>query len=561
MSSLPKTMHALQLTGEDELRLNPSKEIPAPGPHQLLCQVEAVGLCFSDLKLLKQFSAHPRKSGILKGIDSTVLQQIPSYVPEKAPTVPGHEAVIRIVAAGPETHHKVGERALVQTDYRWLPTNGSNASFGYNFEGGLQEYVLMDERVIFSPEGESMLIPVREELSASAVGLIEPWACVENAYVSPERKTAAPAGRMLVVVDEGRVPKGVAETFAPGQPPAAITVVAGEAEADRLAEELKRKAPNSEVETSCCLHCVEGAAFDDILYFGSDSATIEQIDKLLAPKGLLNLILGGRQIGRPVTMGVGRVHYGGMRFIGTTGDDASESLRTIPAVPDIRTGEKILVVGAAGPMGLMHVVRDLCQGVPNVELVATDFDDARLAALDEKAKPLAEANGVAYRSVNPGKEACDFRGSYTALMVPVPALVAKAVVDSLPDGIINIFAGIPAGVCHEIDMDAYVAKRLYFIGTSGSVIRDMKIVLGKVDSGRLDTNISVAAVSGMCGAIDGIRAVENRTIAGKIIIYPMLHDMPLTTLQDLETRHPSVHARLRNGQWTAEAEKELLNAF
>jgi hypothetical protein len=31
------------------------------------------------------------------------------------------------------TRYKVGDRFLVQTDYRWLPTASSNAAFGYNF--------------------------------------------------------------------------------------------------------------------------------------------------------------------------------------------------------------------------------------------------------------------------------------------------------------------------------------------------------------------------------------------------------------------------------------------
>ena len=183
MANLPETQYAVQLVGPDKLFLNKSKEVFKPGRHQILCRVEAVGLCFSDLKLLKQFSSHVRKSEIVSGIDREVLKEIPSYVPGEAPTVPGHEAVVRIEAIGPGVENfKLGERYLVQTDYRWLPTASSNASFGYNFEGALQEYVLMDERVITSPEGDSMLIPVSEEFSGSAIALVEPWACVEDAY-------------------------------------------------------------------------------------------------------------------------------------------------------------------------------------------------------------------------------------------------------------------------------------------------------------------------------------------------------------------------------------------
>jgi L-sorbose 1-phosphate reductase len=60
--------------------------------------------------------------------------------------------------------------------------------------------------------------------------------------------------------------------------------------------------------------------------------------------------------------------------------------------------------------------------------------------------------------------------------------------------------------------------------------RDMRIVLRKVESGQLDTNTSLDAVCGMAGAAAGIKAMEERSLAGKIIVYPMLHDVPLIPL-------------------------------
>jgi len=198
MTKLPQRQRAVQLVGPDELVFNDCKKVIAPGPHQILCRVEVVSLCFSDLKLLKQFSSHVRKSEIVSGIEPSILREIPSYVPAEAPTVPGHEAVVTVAAVGPEVKiFKRGERYLVQTDYRWLKTKSSNGAFGYNFEGALQEYVLMDERVITSPEGESMLLSFSEGLSASAVALVEPWACVENAYAAKERQSIRPMGKCL----------------------------------------------------------------------------------------------------------------------------------------------------------------------------------------------------------------------------------------------------------------------------------------------------------------------------------------------------------------------------
>ena len=136
------------------------------------------------------------------------LAEMAHYVPGEKPTVPGHEAVVRIVKVGEGVDHfKVGERYVVETDYRWLPTEKSNAAFGYNFEGGLQEYVLFDERVITSPDGELMLIPAPEDLSASALALVEPWACVEHAYGERQRRELKNGGAVLVATTRASTPR------------------------------------------------------------------------------------------------------------------------------------------------------------------------------------------------------------------------------------------------------------------------------------------------------------------------------------------------------------------
>ncbi|MHC4147719.1 MAG: alcohol dehydrogenase catalytic domain-containing protein, partial [Planctomycetota bacterium] len=130
--------------------------------------------------------------------------------------------------------------------------------------------------------------------------------------------------------------------------------------------------------------------------------------------------------------------------------------------------------------------------------------------------------------------------------------------DAAERGLINIFAGIPATVSGQIDLDAYIEKRLYFIGTSGSTLDDMKRMLAKAESGRLDTNVSVAAVSGFEGATEGIRAVESRSIAGKIIVYPACRDLGLVPLEEMEEKLPEVAECLNDGLWTKQAEQKLL---
>src|SRR5665811_1294399 len=116
-----------------------------------------------------------------------------------------------------------------RTDYRHLPTAAANAAFGYNFEGGLQEYVLLDERMIIEPgTGERFLIPVGEEAGASAIALVEPWACVEASYVCHERQGPLPGGRLLVVADAGHAVGGIAAVLEQARP-AGLTALLADA--------------------------------------------------------------------------------------------------------------------------------------------------------------------------------------------------------------------------------------------------------------------------------------------------------------------------------------------
>jgi threonine dehydrogenase-like Zn-dependent dehydrogenase len=530
-TSIPKKQRAVQLVGPDQLKLNESKPVFQPGPHQVLGRVEVVGLCFSDLKLLKQFSGHARKSQVVKGVDPQALKEMPNYVPDNKPTVPGHETVVRIVKVGPGvTRHKVGDRYLVQTDYRWLPTASSASAFGYNFEGALQEYVLMDERVVTAPNGESMLIPVPEDFSASALALCEPWACVEDAYVDKQRQKLKTNGKMLVVGETNVAPQQLDNLFKRYGKPSDITW-----------------------KTAAEIGDLKDASFDDVVYFGANADTVTKLFLKVGVRGLFNIVQCGAKFGHLVVSQIGRVHYGAIRIIGTTASDPAEAMSCIPATAEIRAGNKVNIIGAAGPMGTMHVIRDICQGVPDVSVFAGDLSDERLAMLRKLASSLAQKHKVTLRTYNPSKEKLAEQFDYIVLMAPVPALVVASLASAAKRAIINIFAGIPATVTAELDLDTYIAKQLYFIGTSGSTLDDMKLVLAKVLSRQLDTNLSVAAVSGLDGAIDGIRAVEKNLVPGKILVYPSCHGLKVTPLTELGDKLP-----LQDGCWSKQAEEALL---
>ncbi len=551
---LPERQRAVQLVGPDRLVLNADKEVLRPGPHQFLCRVVVVGLCFSDLKLLKQFSNHVRKAKVASGIDPEVLAGLPTYAPGDRPTVPGHEPVVEVVEAGPGvTGVRPGERYFIQADWRWLRTAAqSNGALGYNFEGALQEYLLLDERVVTAPDGESMLLPApRGRRSAAAFALVEPWACVEQSYQVRERRTLKAGGRLLVVADAAPDEAALAALRAEQPPPASVTwVSAGRPPPAALRGAVRAPDP-----------AAAQGPFDDLLYFGSDPGRLPALFEAAAPGALILLAACGGAFGRPAPVALGAVHYRGVRLAGTPTADPAAALATVPAGGELREGDTVHVVGAGGPMGVMHVIRNLCQGVKGIRLVAADLSDERLAALDRLAGPVAAHHGVPYRSCHSPREPDPGPFTYSVVMAPVPSLVAAAVAHAGPRAIINLFAGIPVGVGGELDLDRYVRQGAYLVGTSGSEMSDMRIVLEKVAAGRLDTNVSVAAVSGLDGAVEGIRAVEKQLVPGKIMVYPACRGLGLTRLEDLAEAAPEAAAALCDGVWTREAEDALLARY
>jgi L-sorbose 1-phosphate reductase len=507
--SRPTSQVAVQLVGPHELALNLQKPLPPLGPRQILVKVEAVGLCFSDMKLLSQFSGHVRKGEVIAGADQEALRSLPSYVPGDSPTVPGHEVVCRVVEVGPDVaFYRVGDRHIVQADYRPLKTDKSNGAFGYNFEGGLQQFVILDERVIGDPANEeSFMIPVPLDQPSSQAALVEPWACVENSYAAEERQGLNPEGSLW---------------------------------SNRPAFAQERPGRSAEGDV------------DDLLLVGLGAEEVEAETARLGKNGLCVLLQEGRRFDRPVQIDVGRLHYMGQRYVGTWGADVSEALAMIPPTLEIQPSDRVLVVGAGGPMGQMHVIRALSEG--QGEVVATDTSLERLEALEQKLRPWRGRFRTLLAVDLPESETFDV----VALMAPLPFLVQDAIARSREGARINVFAGIPVGSRTPLDLNQIFDRRIYMFGTSGSEPSDMRVVLQKVLKGQLDTNLSVAAVSGMAGAIHGLHAVEGRTLDGKIVVYPSLPNLPLIPIADLGRWYPTVAEKLQDGQWTGAAEAELL---
>jgi len=142
-------------------------------------------------------------------------------------------------------------------------------------------------------------------------------------------------------------------------------------------------------------------------------------------------------------------------------------------------------------------------------------------------------------------------GANEAALVMLEDLLAQG-------GILNAFAGIPAGTFGDFDLQGIIERQIFMLGTSGSDVSDMRTVLRKIEDGVIDTTISLWAVTGMAGFGDAINSVINRTSGGKIMVFPSLHDLGLTPLSELAEKFPQVAAAMKDGLWTKESEEALL---
>ncbi len=160
LEDLPQEILSWQLKGSglDNLGVKGRPDtvpFPAYSEENLIARVDAVGLCFSDIKLLTAGSTHPR----IEGRDLA-----------KNPTVPGHEVAMTIVGVGDawKGKFKLGSRYIIQADIFY---KGKGVAFGYAIPGGLSQYVVIGKEILEGDEG-CYLLPVHEETGYAEAALV-----------------------------------------------------------------------------------------------------------------------------------------------------------------------------------------------------------------------------------------------------------------------------------------------------------------------------------------------------------------------------------------------------
>ncbi|TEW55525.1 alcohol dehydrogenase [Psychromonas sp. RZ22] len=536
-----------------------SFDVPEPADNQLLVRVDAVGLCFSDVKLINQGSKHPK----LYNRDLS-----------KEPTRLGHEATLTIIKVGEKLNNdfKVGERYAVQPD---IYQNGKSTAYGYTVPGGLTQYHLIGPEVLETDAG-SCLLKVSDKLGFAESALLEPWGCVWASYTQRRRLQPKEQGIMWIV---GQTDDTTEYQFSNGLQSPATVVLTNVSE--QLTALIKETAQNVIIRNDISIdnlaevseELTGGTGFDDIVVLSPHSAkALTTIAKHVARRGTMNMV-GKKAVDGLVDADVGRLHYDYVAFIGNHGTNIADSYGEERNRCDLRKDGFSVFVGAGGPMGQMHVQRAIELKNGPRQVIVTDINDQRLAEIKARFATITASNNCELITFNPinnpqtlpefVKQQSQGKGADDVVVcVPNAGIMAESATFMKDDGMLVLFAGVPNGTLAPVDFSSIYLNNAQYTGTSGLTIADQTVVMDNTIAGNIAPAICVAAIGGMNVAKAGIEAMIDAKFPGKILIFPQLVDLPLLGIDELAEKLPEVANALGEGNtWNIAAEQALFEAF
>lgn len=537
--------------------------VPEPADHQMLVRVDSVGMCYSDVKLIKQGGSHPK----LYNRDLSVN-----------PTRLGHEAALTVIKVGKDLQdqYRPGQRLAIQPD---IYVDGISGAYGYTIPGGLTQYHLIGPEVLDADDG-AYVLSVDEKMGYAETALTEPWACVEAAYTQRRRLEPAEGGWMWIVGESADtreytfskyldapstiiltdVPESVKKLVHALHPQHDVRII------ERNGLTLAQYADLSEELTS-------GRGFDDIVLLKPQSAEqVTAIAKLIAFRGTMNIISEQEIQGKP-EVDVGRLHYHYTAYYGGKGPDIAASYGEARNRAELAPGGTAVFIGAGGPMGQMHVQRAIEMANGPETVIATEINQTRLDALQELFGPLAKKLNKRLITFDPSssdisleafiaRETDENGAEDVVVCVPVVPLIEQAARLVAPDGMLVLFAGVPNGSYAPVDINDVFMNNMQLTGTSGSKLSDQQSIINKAVANELSPNRSVAAVGGMEAALDAVEAMMAGTYAGKVVVFPQLSGLPLMGLEELKAKYPDLGDLMGEDQtWNADVEKALIEGF
>ncbi len=532
--------------------------VPEPTADQMLVRIDSVGLCFSDVKILRAGGSHPK----LYNRDLS-----------REPTRLGHEVSLTVIEVGEnlQDRYHAGQRLAVQPD---IYQDGRSTAYGYTVPGGLIQYHLMGAEMLETDDG-ACLLPIPDSMGYAEASTLEPWGCVMAAYTQRRRLEPKVGGTMWIT---GRPGDERDYDFSSGlDAPATIVMTDVPASVRQLVEQTSaatvvRDGVGTADYQALVDELTDGAGFDDIVMLDPRSAAaVGAVATHIARRGTLNLI-GETALDGLVDTDVGRLHYDYTAYLGGRGPDIAASYGEARNRCDLRPRGTTVFVGAGGPMGLMHLQRAIQQPDGPRRIIATEVSDERLRSLEDRLGHLAQTNDcelLTFNSQTAQESLHDFvmgltddRGADDVVVsVPHSPVMAEADTVMGPDGMLVFFAGVPNGTLAPLNLSAVYLDNAQYTGTSGLTIHDQQQVVDLASAGDLSPGSIVGAVGGMRAAKDGLQALVDGSYSGKVLIFPQIHDLPLMGLDGLKETLPDVAEKLAPGDtWTDEAEKALFDS-
>lgn len=555
--NIPEKMLAWPLWGAGMEKLGKNNapclmDTPSISEDELLVRIDAIGLCFSDVKLIWAGEKHPR-------VISPDLS--------REPIIPGHEAVMTIVKVGKKLsdQFEIGRRFIIQAD---IYVNGKGFAYGYAINGGMAQYSRIDQRILNGDEG-CYLLPLKDSTPYGIAALIEPWTCVIASYRIKNRKAPLKGGKVLIATendDETLYEPGKLLTDAA---PSEISVLGLNQPAF---DALISRFPGRELQK--LYDIPNDDAFDDIFLCNiKDRKKAEKLAKTGKRNAVISFI--GDYPDKEWSFDIGNIHYKAWFYQGCLSINLSDAYnRNVRS--KLKKNGTCWLVGGAGAMGQMHTRLAVESKDTPSRILVTDMDNFRIKNLEKLLKNKTKKREIEFKTLNPSdypspdafeKDVAEFAsvsGGFDdiVMLVPVIPVINNAVRFLKEDGLMNIFAGIPAGKEGFLNVGRICREGLRFIGSSGSSMADLRHTLKLVEDNKLSPVATLAAIGGMNELKKGLEAVANGKFPGKIVIFPQCKTVPLTPIEDIGKIIPGIESTLSGeGFYTQKTEEKLLSNF
>lgn len=523
----------------------PEKEdIQNPGPNEVLARVDALALCASDNKMINMGNDFP----LFNHRDF-----------EKNPLVLGHELSLTVEKAGSnlEKHWKKGMRMGIQPD---VYMNNIRYCIGVHVPGGMQHYILLKKSVFHSDHGATAF-EVNDDLSYSSVAQLEPNACVEAAYRPWGRKHFNKKGTLLIYVGK-------------------------QGDAGYIYDELldheevilwsEGEIINQYPENTVRVHSLKEAkelspmGFSDVLIVGNAKQDVlENVIQSMKDTAVFCWLSDG-ETNQQVRIDIAQVHYGKINWLGSKTKKLSDAFQRSRQRYELKQDGNLLIMGGAGAMGRMHVMRALMQENGPQTIVVTARSNERLEALKKDFQEIAvkkqkRLEVVATNEADWKEKLSNYTNSqgFDDVVVSAPGIdpVEKAVSFLKKDGMLILFSGTKHGSFVKIPLGYIPSYGARLNASSGSSVEDEKSVLRKQLEHQIDLDKNVMAVAGFNYMKEAIKAVNEGRFPGKIIVYPHLDNLPLIDLRNPEGLPDSLKETLKNCGWGKQAENELFQYY